>query len=332
MELLERYLQAVGEHLPAKSRQDTIAELRANLLAEMEGRQEEQGRPLAEDEAAKILEAHGMPIMVAARYRPQHSLISPAMFPIYWYTLKKSSPLLAVAYAAVEGVRILVQGQPLSELLAAFAHFWSIALIYWAIITLGFAVFEYLQQTKSAKFAVPHWSVRDLPKLERREKAPSLVHDIADVIVSIAGVLWLLAVPNHLYLILGPGARFTRQMPFGLAPQWHILYWQIMALFIAMATLKGLMLSPVLRPLRDWLQLGVQALGIGIPAIALQLKPFFVPAAGSTETVQSLVAINAGVALGLEIAVIIAGVKLLWDLWRLIRSRIFKQAGIAAVW
>jgi hypothetical protein len=121
-------------------------------------------------------------------------------------------------------------------------------------------------------------------------------------------------------------------MPFGLAPQWHVLYWQIMALFIAMATLKGLMLSPVLRPLRDWLQLGVQALGIGIPAIALQLKPFFVPAAGSTETVQSLVAINAGVALGLEIAVIIAGAKLLWDLWRLIRSRIFKQAGIAAVW
>jgi len=44
MELLERYLQAVGEHLPASSRQDTIAELRANLLAQIEGREEEQGR------------------------------------------------------------------------------------------------------------------------------------------------------------------------------------------------------------------------------------------------------------------------------------------------
>ena len=332
MELLERYLQAVGEHLPAKSRQDTVAELRANLLAEMEGRQEELGRPLTEDEVAKVLEAHGMPIMVAARYRPQHSLISPAMFPIYWYTLKKSFPWLVLAYTAVEGVRIAVQGQPLSELPAALGHFWSIALIYWAIITLGFAVFEYLQQTQNTKFTLPHWSASDLPKLERTQKAPSLGHDIADFIVSIGGVLWLLAVPNHPYLILGPGARFTHQMPFALAPGWHVLYWQVMAVFIGMATLKGLLLSPALRPLREWLQLGSQALGIGIPLILLQLKPFFVPNAGSTETLQSLAVINTGIALGLKIAVAVAGVKLLWDLWQLIRTRTGRQPGFAAIW
>lgn len=332
MELLERYLQAVGEHLPASSRQDTIAELRTNLLAEMEGREEELGRPLTEDEAAKILEAHGMPIMVAARYRPQHSLISPALFPIYWYTLRKSFPLLVLAYVVVEGMRIVVQGQPLSELPAALAHFWSIALIYWAIITLGFAIFEYLQQTQHTKFALPHWSVRDLPKLERTEKAPSLIHDIADVIVSIGGVLWLLAVPNHPYLILGPGAKFTHQMPFALAPQWHVFYWQLMAVFIAMATLKGLTLSPGLRPHRDWLKLGSQALGIGIPLIMLQLKPFFVPNAGSTQTVQSLAVINTGIAFGLKIAVAVAGVKLLWDLWQLVRRRTGRQPGFAAIW
>jgi hypothetical protein len=33
MDLLERYLQAVGEHLPARSRADTLAELMANLEA-----------------------------------------------------------------------------------------------------------------------------------------------------------------------------------------------------------------------------------------------------------------------------------------------------------
>ncbi|RZU38896.1 hypothetical protein BDD14_0200 [Edaphobacter modestus] len=33
MDLLERYLQAVGEHLPARGRADTLAELRANLGA-----------------------------------------------------------------------------------------------------------------------------------------------------------------------------------------------------------------------------------------------------------------------------------------------------------
>jgi hypothetical protein len=34
MDLLERYLQAVGQHLAAGTREDVLAELRVNLLAE----------------------------------------------------------------------------------------------------------------------------------------------------------------------------------------------------------------------------------------------------------------------------------------------------------
>src|SRR5215469_14102656 len=71
MELLERYLQAVGKHLPAQNRADTLAELRANLLAEIEEREESAGRPLTDAEAASVLEAHGMPVIVASRYLPQ---------------------------------------------------------------------------------------------------------------------------------------------------------------------------------------------------------------------------------------------------------------------
>ena len=62
------------------------------------------------------------------------------------------------------------------------------------------------------------------------------------------------------------------------------------------------------------------------------MKPFFVPTANSTETVQSLVAINTGIALGLKIAVAVALVKLVWDLWQLVRSRAGKQPGFAALW
>ncbi len=73
--LLERYLQAVGQYLPTKGKDDTLAELRANLLAEMDGRVEELGRALNEDEVAAVLEKHGSPPVVAARYLPQQSLI-----------------------------------------------------------------------------------------------------------------------------------------------------------------------------------------------------------------------------------------------------------------
>src|SRR5665213_3159971 len=102
MDLLERYLQAVGQHLPAKSKNDTLAELRENLLAQIEAREEELGRPLTEAEVATILEEHGRPMLVAMRYLPQQSLIGPELFPIYWITMKKSLPLLVLAYAAVQ--------------------------------------------------------------------------------------------------------------------------------------------------------------------------------------------------------------------------------------
>jgi hypothetical protein len=80
MDLLERYLQAVGQYLPAKTKDDTIAELRANLLEQMDAREEEFGRPLQQSDVAEILKAHGKPEAVALRYLPQRSLIGQRYF------------------------------------------------------------------------------------------------------------------------------------------------------------------------------------------------------------------------------------------------------------
>ena len=77
MEMLNRYLQAVGQYLPAETKDDTLEELRANLLEQMDVLAEELERPLTEGEVAAILKAHGKPEVVAVRYLPQRSLIGP---------------------------------------------------------------------------------------------------------------------------------------------------------------------------------------------------------------------------------------------------------------
>jgi hypothetical protein len=81
MDLLERYLQAVGQYLPPATREDVLAELRVNLQAEMDERAAENESPLTESEAAAILKAHGRPVLVAARYLPPRYLIGPELFP-----------------------------------------------------------------------------------------------------------------------------------------------------------------------------------------------------------------------------------------------------------
>src|SRR6202042_3621472 len=106
--LLERYLQAVGKYLPEETRGDTMAELRANLLEQMDDRAEALGRPLNDGDVAAILLEHGKPEKVALRYLPQRSLIGPTIFPFYLFTLRKLLPLVVLVYAVAQGAALLL--------------------------------------------------------------------------------------------------------------------------------------------------------------------------------------------------------------------------------
>ena len=99
MELLDRYLQAVKKHLPWERQDDIIAELRANLEAQLEDKEAELGRPLTAGEAEDWLKQIGPPMQVAARYQPQQYLIGPAIFPTYWFVLRFASLLALIVYS-----------------------------------------------------------------------------------------------------------------------------------------------------------------------------------------------------------------------------------------
>jgi hypothetical protein len=338
MELLERYLQAVEEHLPRKGRKDMLAELRSNLESEIESREEEIGRDLTETEVAAILEAHGMPVMVASRYGSQHFLIGPTLFPVYWYTLKRSFPLVVLAYAVVQVVGMLLGSQNAGDmghrLGAALGHFPGVALTFWGVMTLGFAAFEYGQGSLFPKMTLPKWSVRNLPSLEAAEgKRYSCANSVADLIVSVLLVVWLLAIPDHPYLLLGPGVKLLHGMPFALTPEWHVFYWQIVGLMIAMVPLKALTLLPSLRHARGWIRLAVSALGVMILVVMVQVRSLFVAVPGTSLTnLSSLEGVNAGIAFGFKIALAFAVVKFGWDLWKEISARQHRQrAHFAAV-
>ena len=58
MELLDRYLQAVKMHLPWQRQDDIVAELRANLEAQLEDKEAELGRPLTKEEATRYVYAN----------------------------------------------------------------------------------------------------------------------------------------------------------------------------------------------------------------------------------------------------------------------------------
>src|SRR5215470_9476282 len=88
MDLLDRYLQAVRFWLPRAQQNDIIEELRDDIRSQIEDKETALGRDLSEDELVALLQQAGHPMRVAARYQPQHSLIGPALFPLYKFVLK----------------------------------------------------------------------------------------------------------------------------------------------------------------------------------------------------------------------------------------------------
>src|ERR1700742_1558882 len=108
MELIERYLQAIGQYLPADSRNDILAELRSELLEQIDARAEEWGRPLDEADVAALLRVHGKPGAIALRYLPQRSLIGPMVFPFYEWTLRRGLPLVLLLVLLANGLTFAV--------------------------------------------------------------------------------------------------------------------------------------------------------------------------------------------------------------------------------
>lgn len=315
MDLLERYLQAVGQYLPGRGKNDTLAELRANLLAEIEGHEKELGRPLNEAETATVLEHHGRPVIVASQYLSQHYLIGPGLFPLYWFTLLKSFPLVVLAYAVAQAASFIFGGGV--SVGAAIGHFPYVALTFWAVVTLGFAVFEYGQGKYFAEVKwAKDWNPRDLPAVTQ-EKGPSFASRVADLIVSSLMILWLLSVPTHPYLVLGPGST-VRGLPFGLPPEWQIFYWQIIGLLTLTLTLK---LAALLHSVwRKNLDLVAQAIGILTLVVMVQARTYFAPVhsvAGSPELASVM---NWSLNLAFKIALVITVLKFLRDLWQTIVS------------
>lgn len=82
MNLIDKYIAAVGKHLPRKNRADIEAEIRSTLEDMLEERKQATGE--AEDNTViELLKEYGAPRDVAASYTGPRYLIGPRVYPIF---------------------------------------------------------------------------------------------------------------------------------------------------------------------------------------------------------------------------------------------------------
>ena len=248
MELLDRYLEAVKKHLPWKRQDDIIAELRANLEAQLEDKQEALGRPLTQGETEDWLRQIGPPRQVAARYQPQRYLIGPAVFGAYIYVLRTALLWAGMIYIVVNVIQIAASGGEAAQaswvLLGVPGLLFTVA----AWVTLAFIALEAAgrqfpeQMPKELQELLgdtSKWSPSELPAVDKAEakgkKPRTYAMAVTEVVFGFLATAWLLLIPQNPYLLMGPGAAYLAASPFTLAPVWMTFFWSIVALNVLQA-------------------------------------------------------------------------------------------------
>lgn len=195
-ELLDRYIHSVKTMLPPDKMDDIAAEIRSNLQSLVEDQAAQIGREPSREEMSAILKHHGHPFVVASRYRdqPGRGLISPELFPLYWFTLRAIfggwvTIRLIVAVFVLQGTATAGSVLPRlgrDILLAGF--------IIAAGVTMLFAAWEYLE----FKFRYSQrWKPESLPSVPppiRPPKQPSPAFQV------IGGIVWMIFWAAALFL------------------------------------------------------------------------------------------------------------------------------------
>jgi hypothetical protein len=279
MELLERYLQAVGFWLPPPQKRDIIAELSEDIRSQIEEKQSELGRNLDEAELEAILKRRGAPLLVAESYLPQRFLIGPLLFPIYRLVLKWALLYQAPWFLVWIGFALLdrahADANPGAAIAGALRSLWLVGVYAFAAITAAFALIE--RYHAKSRF-LEQWNPRKLPRL-RHPNQISRSNSAAELAWNGLLILWW---ANLLRLPEIPGLRVA------LVPELlQRSYRPILALFAATAAIAcANLFRPWWTRQRAGIRLAVNFFGLILVALLFMTKPWFeviAPHAATTE-------------------------------------------------
>jgi hypothetical protein len=333
MELLDRYLQAVKRHLPWQRQDDIIAELRANLEAQLEDKEAELGRPLTKEEAEEWLKQMGSPIQVAARYQRQQYLIGPRIFPTYFYILKLVLTWATAIYAIANAIAIAASNQGGEAILQAALRLPWIWLINAAIVTLIFVVIERTGAhfpevlDKLGPLTEPmtaQWSPLDLPPTNTGDsdwaKPRSFTKALLQVLSGGLFLAYVLLVPHYPFLLFGPGEWYLKSLPYQLAPVWWTFYWWLVAMntFELAWKIVDLARGAWQRPKNRAKHLAMHALSL-IPLSVLLLAPnhmlfLLKNPSDAAKLGATLAAANKGILEAFTIAFAIVVLQIVWGI------------------
>lgn len=320
MELIERYLQAVGFWLPKTQKQDILAELSEEIRSQVDDKQSGLGRNLNEVEIEAILKKLGSPILVANRYLPQQHLIGPVLFPIYKLVLKMAwlfyfVPWLLVWICLASFVPAYRAGGPGDFIVGTLHAFWVSAVYTFVFVTVAFALVEKYHLNSGF---LEKWNPRKLPPVRdpNRIKRASSITEIVALIIT---CVWWFEFMSSPVLIDRPELRVI------LTPSWRYYFWWIVLLIaITVAVSCVNLFRPYWTRFRASIRLVTDCVGWGMFAWLCKtniVAEIAVRNVSPEKTAQITNAINLWMARSFPIIIAIGVILAATDVYRILRVK-----------
>lgn len=194
LKYVDRYVGAVGAMLPAARRKDIEAEIRANLLDEIEGATGEGGFPggATEQTVLEVLRRYPAPAEMAGRYGAVQSLIGPALYNSYMTVLKLVLAVVVTINVITLLLRIMA-GQTSFAIFEALGGILSSAFFAGGVVTLIFALIERSPEAVQGiaeENEGKSWEPTKLPEITDHTRAkPGDV--VGDIFSSLLAILFL---------------------------------------------------------------------------------------------------------------------------------------------
>ena len=204
MNLIDKYIVAVGRHLPRKNRADIEAEIRSTLEDMLEERTQASGAKGPADEAmvVELLKEYGSPGEVAATYKTRQYLIGPRMYPIFERVLRIVITVVVIGSFIGLGLNLSETGFAGGGFASALGE-WFGNILSGLIAALGnvvlvFAILERTQVVNKFEKESKEWDPKELNESEIDPDRVDLPDHIATIIFTFLALVILNLYPNLL--------------------------------------------------------------------------------------------------------------------------------------
>jgi hypothetical protein len=331
--LIDRYLRAVRDHLPRGQQDDIINELADSIESRMEDEAASRGRPLDEDEQVALLRSLGHPMSVAARYRGDdrsvtfgRRLIGPELFPSYLKVLVANFAVTVIVLAIV----LLAGGGPVwsgfGGIVVPFAIQFVVVTAIFVVVDARWVRDPNGWDPRTVNAMGPDVDVSSLDGISRQLIGKA--HPRAVAVTTSVVEIGLLGLSLGAWLAIGVPERFGF---LAAGPGWRDVWVPATAVIVvALATPIVTLIRPTWTRFRVAMHAAVDVATIVIGAVSLAIGSWVVladPGSASSDAVRLADLINGIVRVSIAATIVLTAINAALEIRRLLRMGTERSAG-----